>query len=589
MVRFEQGNYVRRPARWDALPTEAQPLLEKLVSARLLISRQEEKGQRLLEVAHEALLRKWPLLRGWLDQDREFLIGSQQLETDLQDWQKAGDQERPAALLSGLKLQRAKAWLAERPQQLSEEQRGFVEASSEQADAQKRKDSRNRRRVISGLSGLTALAIAGGTIAWWRERAAQAAQIEQYAANHRALLTSNPLESLVNGLAAEDSLRKNPGAALQLGQTLAQAVMNNLERDAITTGQGQVLSLVALADGELVSGGSNGTLKRWSKDGKALTSIHTGQGQVFSLVALPNGVLLSGGDDGTVKRWSKDGELLSTTITGQSQVFSLVALPNGDLLSGGDDGTVKNWSKEGEHLSTIKTSQRWLLSLVALPNGELLSAGDDDTVKRWAKDGKALRTIKTGQGGVFTLAVLPNGELLSGGEDGKVKRWSKEGELLSNITTGQGGVLSLSVLPNGELLSGGKNGTVKRWSKDGDLLTTITTGQGGVSPGQVSSLAVLPKGELLSAGIDGSLKLWGKEGTPLATISTRQQYVTSMLVLPNGDLLSGGDDGTIKRWSIETVAKRGCLDLQGHRLLRDPQTPAQRAARDNCRRLGVLQ
>jgi hypothetical protein len=110
-----------------------------------------------------------------------------------------------------------------------------------------------------------------------------------------------------------------------------------------------------------------------------------------------------------------------------------------------------------------------------------------------------------------------------------------------------------------------------------------------VSPGQVSALAVLPNGELLSAGIDGSLKRWGKEGTPLATISTHQQYVTSMLVLPNGDLLSGGDDGTIKRWSIETVAKRGCLDLQGHRLLRDPQTPAQRAARDNCRRLGVLQ
>ncbi len=807
MVRFEQGNYVRRPARWDALPPEAQPLLQQLVNARLLISRQEE-NHRLVEVAHEALLRKWPLLRGWLDQDREFLIGSQQLEQDLQDWQKAGLQQRPTALLSGLKLQRAKAWLAERPQQLSDDQRGFVQASSDQAVAQVRKERRNSRRVLAGLSGLSiALALAGG-IAWSRERAAQAAQIEQYAANHRALLTSNPLESLVNGLAAEDSLRKNPGAALQLGQTLAQAVKNNLERDAITTGQGQVLSLVALADGELVSGGSNGTvkrwgkdgkaltsihtgqgqvfslvalpngdllsggddgtvkrwtkdgkaltsnhagqqqvwslvaladgelvsggsngtLKRWGKDGKALTSIHTGQGQVFSLVALPNGDLLSGGDDGTVKRWAKDGDLLSTTFTGQGQVFSLVALLNGDLLSGGDDGTVKRWSKEGDLLSTIKTSQRWLLSLVALPNGELLSAGDDDTVKRWAKDGKALRTITTGQGGVFKLAVLPNGELLSagadgtvkrwikeikpiappittdqikvlsmavlpngellsGGEDGKVKRWSKEGELLSTINPGQGGVLSLSVLPNGELLSAGKDGTVKRWSKggellttitpgqggvspgqvlsfvvlpisslvllpngelviarsdssverwskdgkllstitagqgtvrpgqvsslvvlpngelvigrsegtvkrlskDGQLLSTITTGQGGVSPGQVSALAVLPNGELLSAGIDGSLKRWGKEGTPLATISTHQQYVTSMLVLPNGDLLSGGDDGTIKRWSIETVAKRGCLDLQGHRLLRDPQTPAQRAARDNCRRLGVLQ
>ncbi|HYP04493.1 MAG TPA: ATP-binding protein, partial [Cyanobium sp.] len=130
MVRFEQGNYVRRPARWDALPPEAQQLLEELVNARLLISRQEE-GNRLLEVAHEALLRKWPLLLGWLDEDREFLIGSQQLEQDLLDWQKAGVLERPAALLSGLKLQRAKAWFAERPQQLSDELLSFVQASSD--------------------------------------------------------------------------------------------------------------------------------------------------------------------------------------------------------------------------------------------------------------------------------------------------------------------------------------------------------------------------------------------------------------------------------------------------------------------------
>ncbi len=86
-------NAVRRPARLDALPTEAQPLQPQLVNALLLISREEE-GHCLLEVAQEALLRKWPLLRAWLDEDREFPIGSQQLEVDLQDWQKAGEQQR---------------------------------------------------------------------------------------------------------------------------------------------------------------------------------------------------------------------------------------------------------------------------------------------------------------------------------------------------------------------------------------------------------------------------------------------------------------------------------------------------------------
>jgi len=89
---------------------------------------------------------------------------------DLQDWQKAGEQERPAARLSGLKLQRAKAWLSERPHQLSDELRGFVRASSDQAEAKERRARRNRRLVIGGLSGLSAVAVAvaGGGIAWWR-------------------------------------------------------------------------------------------------------------------------------------------------------------------------------------------------------------------------------------------------------------------------------------------------------------------------------------------------------------------------------------------------------------------------------------
>jgi len=792
MVRFEQGNYVRRPARWDALPPEAQPLLEQLVNARLLISRQEE-SHRLLEVAHEALLRKWPLLRGWLDEDREFLIGSQRLEQDLQEWQIAAEQERSAALLSGLKLQRAKAWLAERPQQLGNELRDFVQASIDQAEEQKRQaeeqrriERRNRRRWMTALSGVAALAVAGGGIAWRQKMEADAAQTEQYAANHLALLNSNPLESLVNGLAAEDTLRKNPGAALQLNQTLEQAIKNNLERDALPTGQGWVRSLAKFPNGELLSGGQDGSVKRWSNAGKLLTTITTGQRVVLSLVALPNGELLSGGPDGSVKRWSNDGKLLNTITTGQDEVTSLLALPNGELLSARSD--IKRWGKDGKLRSSIPTGQDWVLSLKALPNGELLStgrdaprsgtgsvkhwgkdgkalglitipigdgellsmvalsngelasAGPDGILKLWGKDGKLLSSIPTGQGKLSSLMGLPNGELLtgaydgsvkrwgrndktlgfiniltdqievrslvalpsgqllSGGQDGSVKRWSKNGNLLSIITTGQEDVNSLVVLPNGELLSGGQDGSVKRWSKDGKLLSTITTSlvallpngeilssrdgtlkrwgkdgkllatipnyRGGVyswvvfpngdllgggddgtlkrwgsdgkllstitaaghrevfallalpngefasagrdgtikrwrkdgkalfssSTGRawVNSLIALPNGEILSGGADGTLMRWGKEGKAIATIPTGQGQLRSLAVLPNGELLSAGQDGTIKRWSVEAVAKRGCLDLQGHQVLRDPQTPPQRAARDNCRRLGVL-
>ena len=109
MVRVnDQGEYVRRPARLDELPAKAQPLLERLAKARLLIVRQDGDA-RVVEVAHEALLRKWPLLRSWLDSARAFLIGKQQLEQDLRDWEQAAEADKAGALLTGPEAQSRRA------------------------------------------------------------------------------------------------------------------------------------------------------------------------------------------------------------------------------------------------------------------------------------------------------------------------------------------------------------------------------------------------------------------------------------------------------------------------------------------------
>ena len=87
-----------------------------------------------MEVAHEALLRKWPLLEGWLDETREYLLGSQQLETELAQWQQAPDTDKETALVSGLKLSHAQAWLEERPQQFGSDLQAFVRASMAHRD-----------------------------------------------------------------------------------------------------------------------------------------------------------------------------------------------------------------------------------------------------------------------------------------------------------------------------------------------------------------------------------------------------------------------------------------------------------------------
>jgi WD40 repeat protein len=74
----------------------------------------------------------------------------------------------------------------------------------------------------------------------------------------------------------------------------------------IATGQAGVGSLIKLNNGELISGGSDGTLRRWKDvvpvgDGRA---IDTGHRTVTSLIQLDNGELMSGGLDGTLRRFS---------------------------------------------------------------------------------------------------------------------------------------------------------------------------------------------------------------------------------------------------------------------------------------------
>jgi WD40 repeat protein len=170
----DAGEYVRRPAVWTELPAAAHQLLERLVGARLLVRRQEGEVS-VVEVTHEALLRKWPRLRVWLDEERSFLIGRQQLEQDLRDWQTAGDAEKAGALLSGLKLHRAESWLVERPQQLSADERAFVRASAERARA----DEQRRRRyrwwtMAASLAAALVLAVVA-TVAFLQSQEAQKA------------------------------------------------------------------------------------------------------------------------------------------------------------------------------------------------------------------------------------------------------------------------------------------------------------------------------------------------------------------------------------------------------------------------------
>jgi hypothetical protein len=124
------GQFVRRVATKADLPPRSQAVVDLFVEARLLLrDRRPTPGgeAEIVEVAHEALLREWPALHGWLKADCEFLIGKDKLAEDADNWRKAGPKHKGEALLSGLNLTRARHWLAERRAlDLSAEEREYI-------------------------------------------------------------------------------------------------------------------------------------------------------------------------------------------------------------------------------------------------------------------------------------------------------------------------------------------------------------------------------------------------------------------------------------------------------------------------------
>jgi len=81
----------RRVARLSEIPTEARPLIDLLIEQRLL-STDVATGtnETTIEPAHEALLRQWGLLKGWLKDDTALLTVLDGIKRAARDWAANG-------------------------------------------------------------------------------------------------------------------------------------------------------------------------------------------------------------------------------------------------------------------------------------------------------------------------------------------------------------------------------------------------------------------------------------------------------------------------------------------------------------------
>lgn len=78
----------RRVANIAEIPAEARPMIDHLITQRLLATDLDQvTKQTTVEPAHEALLRQWGLLQGWLAKDFAALTTIESIQRASRDWQ----------------------------------------------------------------------------------------------------------------------------------------------------------------------------------------------------------------------------------------------------------------------------------------------------------------------------------------------------------------------------------------------------------------------------------------------------------------------------------------------------------------------
>ena len=179
----------------------ANGVLDLVAAARLVTV---EAGT--VEVAHEALIREWPTLRQWLDDDRESLRLQRHLTAAAAAWD--GLRRDPDELYRGPRLAAAVDWLRTGPL-LSVLEQQFLDASTDAADAAERGQARAARRLRVLLSATAVglvIALIAATIAVIQGRQAGTARnradVSRIAAISRSLSARQPDLGLLLGTEA---------------------------------------------------------------------------------------------------------------------------------------------------------------------------------------------------------------------------------------------------------------------------------------------------------------------------------------------------------------------------------------------------
>lgn len=121
---------------WQAKPLKQASSLTSILQTEPSSDAPQPQIVSTLEIVHESLIRTWPLLRGWLEAEREPLRHQRRLETAALEWQRSGCPTHPEYLLVRSRLSEAEEFRQTYGHLLSTLAQQYIQVSRQQARRQ---------------------------------------------------------------------------------------------------------------------------------------------------------------------------------------------------------------------------------------------------------------------------------------------------------------------------------------------------------------------------------------------------------------------------------------------------------------------
>ncbi len=605
----------RNIARRADMPAESAPLIDLLVEERLLSvdtrSMHDPRSgveirESTIEPTHEALLRQWSLLQGWLTEDFGLLSTLEGAKLAARDWDAnaRGDSwlaHQGQRLAEALALDARpdiaarldatdRAYLAgcgarEEADRAEDEQRRREreeEQARKLADAEKlaAAERRTARRTRLGLMVASLLAIAAGAFGYY----ARSEKTVAIAATKEAIAQKTLAEQKT-----EEAIKEKNNADAATKEAVSQKAL--ADSAATTAIRNQSVALTALAVSESEKhpiDAAKLALAAWPSDdsdiapkldatldllGKVVPQlrervrIHSA-GTIASFS--PDGTrIVTAPDDRTARIWdAADGRELAV-LKGHNEGVTFAAFsPDGrTVVTASKDGTARIWdAASGREIAPPMKHDDVVTSAAFSPDGErIATASEDNSARIWnAATGAQIAILKGHGDNVASAVFSPDGRrVATASADMTARIWdAADGREIATLKGHEGSVASVDFSPDGgRVVTASDDMTARIWdAADGREIATLKGHQG-----PVVSAAFSPDGtRVVTASADKTARLWDAAlGHAIVTLAGHDGRMTSVAFSFDGRwVVTASEDNTARIWDVATG--REVAILKGH-------------------------